>query len=322
MKSASLIAPAIVILVLGWVAFGYRPSEPPIPPPDSIPVAAGNTSATPVAVAVDSARLLTTLSVLAHDSMEGRAPGTEGSRRARDFIVRALSEAGAEPFDDTFEVPFRWGEAGAGVNVVARIGVDVTEQVIVLTAHYDHLGIRDGTIFNGTDDNASGTAALIEIARNVAADPLENTLVLAVLDAEEVGLQGARAFAQTPPVPISRIGLNVNMDMVSRSSGLLWASGAHHTPALRTPLEVVAARAPVTLRLRDDWTSASDHEAFHSAGIPFVYFGVEDHPDYHQATDDFEKVIPGDYVNAVRTILDALRELDRAMPFPPSPSSE
>jgi hypothetical protein len=90
----------------------------------------------------------------------------------------------------------------------------------------------------------------------------------------------------------------------------------------------VAPRAPVTLRLGhdrpgapegDDWTQLSDHVAFHERGVPFVYFGVEDHVDYHQPTDDVEQVDPGEYVAAVQTILMALRELDAALPLAPAP---
>ncbi len=70
----------------------------------------------------------------------------------------------------------------------------------------------------------------------------------------------------------------------------------------------------------DDWTGASDHRAFHEAGVPFVYFGVEDHADYHRPTDDFERVDPGEYVRSVRTILGAVRALDAALPISDRPT--
>jgi Zn-dependent M28 family amino/carboxypeptidase len=201
--------------------------------------------------------------------------------------------------------------------------------VIVLTAHYDHLGVRDGQVYNGADDNASGAAALLEITRQIAAQPLDHTLVVALLDAEERGSRGARAFVASPPLPIERIALNVNLDMVARTDGVLWAGGASHTPALRPILERVATDARLTLRLGhdrpgapegDDWTSQSDHGVFHELGIPFVYFGVEDHPDYHRPTDDVERVDPGEYVTSVRTILLGLRALDAALPLPEAPA--
>jgi Zn-dependent M28 family amino/carboxypeptidase len=212
------------------------------------------------------------------------------------------------------------------VNLVAVVpGRSPAPEVVVLTAHYDHLGVRDGRIYNGADDNASGTAAALAIARQVVAQPLGHTLVIALLDAEERGSLGARAVLAAPPVPLDRVALDVNLDMVARTNGVLWAAGAYHTPALRPILEGVAALAPLRLRLGhdrpgasegDDWTHQSDHGAFHELGIPFVYFGVEDHPDYHRPTDDAERVDPGEYVAAVRTIMLGLRALDAAVPLP------
>jgi Zn-dependent M28 family amino/carboxypeptidase len=277
-----------------------------------------------VLLPLDSARLLADVAALAHDSMEGRAPGTPGSLRARAFLARRLGEAGARPLGGGFPRPFEWAR-GSGVNFVGAVpGRTAAKEVIVLTAHYDHVGIREGQIFNGADDNASGVAAVLEITRQVAVEPLAHTLVVALLDAEELGSRGARAFVAAPPIALERVVLNVNLDMVSRTDGLLWAGGASHTPALRPVLVRVAGTAPVELRLGhdrpgapegDDWTQVSDHVAFHESGIPFVYFGVEDHADYHRPTDDVERIDPGEYVAAVRTILAALRELDTALPL-------
>lgn len=278
-----------------------------------------------VVPALDSARLLTDLSVLAHDSMAGRGTGTPGAERARAYIVSELEKAGLSGVGKGMLRPFSFG-GRAGVNVVAVVqgATDPDGEVVVLTAHYDHLGVRDGEIYNGADDNASGTAVLLEIARLLANTPLNHTAVLAFVDAEEAGLRGSRALLADPPVPLGRIAVNVNLDMVARTDGLLWAGGAHHTPALRPILEAVAAKAPVDLRLGHDrpgapegadWTGSSDHAAFHAAGIPFVYFGVEDHVDYHEPTDDFEAVDPGELTAAAWTILMGLRALDASLPI-------
>ena len=271
-------------------------------------------------------RLLQDLSVLAHDSMEGRAPGTPGSARARAFLIESLRSIGATPIGESYEHDFETTNTPA-VNIIATVpGRDVaegaTDRYIVLTAHYDHEGVRDGVIFNGADDNASGVAAALAIARAVVASPLAASLLIALVDSEEAGLLGARQFVRQPPVPLGQIALNVNLDMVSRTAGLLWAVGAHHTPALRPVIKEATADAPVIVKQGHDrpnapeganWTNSSDHAPFHQAGIPFVYFGVEDHVDYHRSTDDFENVDPVEYLASVRTILTVLRALDEAL---------
>lgn len=280
--------------------------------------------ATDRAAAVDTARLMADVRVLAADSMEGRGVGSAGSVKARAYLLGRFTEVGLRPIGDSFERPFTFtggGASGRGVNLVGVIeGVAQPGQYIVVTAHYDHLGVRDGAVHNGADDNASGTAALIEIARELSETPPAHSVIIAALDAEESGLRGARAFVDDPPVEANRILANLNLDMVSRGDGgELWVAGTYHYPNLLPLVEEVAARSPVDLRVghdrpgvagQDDWTNASDHGPFHAAGIPFLYTGVEDHADYHKPTDDADRIDPGFYGRAVATITDLLRELD------------
>ena len=277
--------------------------------------------------AFDSTRLLADVQTLAADSLEGRRAGTEGNRKARRYLLEAFRERGIEPFEGGYARPFAFrkdnGEAVEGVNVVGYVEGQVRpDSFIVVTAHYDHLGIQDGQVYNGADDNASGTAGLLALAAHFTAHPPRHSLVFAALDAEEMGLQGARAFLDDPPIEKGQIVLNVNLDMISRSeAGELYAAGTYHYPALKPPLERVADRSDVRLLFGhdrpdlpsgDDWTMASDHGPFHERGIPFVYFGVEDHAGYHKPSDDFEDITPAFFTAAVRTILDAITELDRA----------
>jgi Zn-dependent M28 family amino/carboxypeptidase len=189
---------------------------------------------------------------------------------------------------------------------------------MVVTAHYDHLGVRNGQVFNGADDNASGVAALIAAATRLNADKPNHSILLAALDAEEAGLGGARAFVAAPPVPLHAIALNINLDMVARDAGnVLFASGTSHYPSLKPYLEKVA-RPPVVLKFghdvagskQDDWTRDSDHFPFHDVKIPFVYFGVEDEAHHHKPTDDAETVTKEFFVGAANTILAAIRALD------------
>ena len=273
---------------------------------------------------VDGAALLRDLETLAADSMEGRLVGTPGSARAREYIIKRFKEAGIQPLGAGYEQPFTFTGRGdqaerAGVNLVGVVrGRRVPDRYIVVTAHYDHLGVRNGQVFNGADDNASGVAALIAAAARLNADKPNHSILLVAFDAEEAGLRGARAFVASPPVPLASMALNVNLDMVARDAGnVLFASGTSHYPYLKPYLEKVA-RPPVVLKFghdvagskEDDWTRDSDHFPFHDAKIPFVYFGVEDEAQHHKATDDAETVTKEFFVGAANTILAAIRTLD------------
>jgi Zn-dependent M28 family amino/carboxypeptidase len=276
--------------------------------------------------AIDPGTLLNDLNVLAADDMEGRRAGTPGSARARAFIVRRFQEAGIQPLGGSYERPFTFRtpkEAGdqTGVNVVGVIKGKHDGPWMVVTAHYDHLGVRNGQVFNGADDNASGVAALLAVAASFSREPPLHPILFAALDAEELGLRGARALLADPPIPAASIALNVNLDMVARDdANKLFAVGTHHYPFLRKYLEN-AAVAPAVLLFGhdrpedkpDDWTQDSDHYAFHQAGIPFVYFGVEDEAQHHKPTDDAETVTKEFFVAAVRTIEAAMRRFDQGL---------
>lgn len=277
---------------------------------------------------MDAARLMQTVETLSDPGMEGRRTGTPGGLRARAWVRAAMEETGLKPAGADLLLPFSFtassGQRIEGANIaVACEGTSPELPVFVVSAHYDHVGIRDGRVYRGADDNASGVAVLLELARRCAAQPFRHTVLFVAFDAEEQGLRGARAFVAAPPVPRDRIGLNVNLDMVARGDrGELYAAGTQHYPALRPVLEKVASGAPVKLLFghdrpgtgADDWTQQSDHGPFHDAKIPFVYFGVEDHPDYHQPTDTPEKIDRAFFAHAGDTILAALTALDRERP--------
>ncbi len=145
-------------------------------------------------------------------------------------------------------------------------------------------------------------------------------MLFVAFDAEELGLRGARAFVDAPPILKEAIDIDVNLDMVGRNdAGELYVSGTYQNPALLPLVEKIAEDAPVKLipghdrpggRPSDDWTSASDHGPFNDAGIPYLYFGVEDHADYHRPTDDVERMQPDFHARAVETVRRVLEALD------------
>lgn len=295
-------------------------------------------------VAGDSLQILEDLEVLSHDSLEGRRTGTRGAILSREYIQAGFETAGLMAPPTGFNQPFEFRgrrdttQITSGANVVGMVqGREPELGAIILTAHYDHLGIRTprrGTpaeaagdsIFNGADDNASGTVAVMSLARFFVRNPPRHTIVFAAVDAEEMGLRGSQAFVDAGWP--EEIALNVNLDMIARSDSLLFAAGTHHYPQLLPILESVPEREPVVIRFghdqpgvegMQDWTRSSDHGPFHRKGIPFVYFGVEDHPDYHRASDEFEQVDPAFFLNAIRTVLVAVQLLDRELDIDPPP---
>jgi hypothetical protein len=277
---------------------------------------------------IDSAQLLRDLQTLSADDMQGRQVGTPGGEKARAYVIQRFKESGIAPFGDTFEQPFSFAAARGGtgtdrkgVNVVGRIdGTKPSGRYLVLSAHYDHIGVRSGEVFNGADDNASGTAALFALGKYFSTHRPANTLIIVAFDGEESGLRGALAFVKSPPVDLASIVVNVNLDMIGRDPGdKLYAVGTYAYPFLKPYLERVAATAPVKLlfghddpaqKSVEDWTRDSDHFAFHQVKIPFVYLGVEDFGQHHKSTDDYETMSHDFYVRAVETALRVVQEFD------------
>lgn len=291
---------------------------------------------TPVGVTaspqVSAERLMTDVSALSADAMQGRQFGQPGGQLARDYIVRAFSEAGVQPLDGDWLMPFTAPASARrpapidGVNVAAAIrGTEHPDRWIVVTAHYDHEGVQNGETYNGADDNASGTAALLELARLLRDYPPRHSVLLLALDGEEAGLLGAQAFTANPPIALDSVVLNINLDMIARGdNGILWVVGTRQYPSLVAVIDGLPQQPGVerryghddpAVRGRDYWVNLSDQAAFHARGVPFVFFSVDDHPDYHRPTDDAERINAVWYRGAVQTAWEALSAVDR-MPQP------
>jgi Zn-dependent M28 family amino/carboxypeptidase len=291
----------------------------------------------PPTVPIDDSQILEDVRRLADPEMEGRRTGTEGNARARAYVVRRLREEGVPPLGGAYEHPFAFVHTSvkaiwrrdrpvrvptAGTNVLGMIPGSVPGPAIVLSAHYDHLGLREGHLYPGADDNASGVAVLLSVARALHRAPPRHPVVLAAFDAEELGLGGSRAFVQAPPAGAPAVGMDLNLDMLSRSEGSdLTVAGTGAQPWLRAEVEAVARRSPVHVHLGhdrpwyraglvDDWTDSSDHGPFAEAGIPYLYLGVEDHEDYHAPTDTFERIDRPFYRDVAELVAALVARLD------------
>jgi hypothetical protein len=166
-------------------------------------------------------------------------------------------------------------------------------EAIVLGAHYDHVGASGGAIYHGADDNASGTAVVVGLARAFAAGGgAGRTLVVALFGAEELGLVGSAHYVRHPAWPLARTAAMLNFDMVGRmQNGTVTIGGADTGDRLRRVLTEALARVPdVTADVRGTPYSASDHSRFYAADLPVLFFHTGLHPDYHRPTDTVEKL--------------------------------
>ncbi len=265
--------------------------------------------------------LLNDVKELSSDRYQGRKTGTEGNRMAGDYIVKRYKEIGIKSYNTSYRYSFSFKSGRKivkGTNLIGYVP-GKKKEIIVISAHYDHLGIINNQIYNGADDNASGVGGLLEIAEYFSGHQPEHTLVFAAFDAEEMGLQGAKAFVANPPVPMSMIKLNINLDMISHNDKAeLYVAGTYYYPFLKDYLittnksiKLLKGHDTPGLSQNDDWTNQGDHGAFHARKIPFLYFGVEDHKDYHQPTDDFENINKEFYKNAVNAILEVINNYDQ-----------
>ena len=286
------------------------------------------------AQSIDSKKLLKHIEYLSSDELAGRKPLSEGNLKAQKYIldeltsnenVQALYPDYIQRFSFFSKRELKNYEDAA--NLVAFIPGTSSRKVIVVTAHYDHVGTgkpdaKGDSIFNGTDDNASGTAALLVLAEYFSKNRPQHCMMFVALDAEEMGLQGAKALVNDFPYPLDQILLNVNMDMLSRSDkNELYASGTYHNPQFKPILEKASNGSDPTLRFghdvpgtgREDWTQSSDHGAFFDKKVPHLYFGVEDHIDYHKPSDEYKNIQPEFYIKAVNLVLNCILNLDREL---------
>lgn len=281
----------------------------------------------------DSARLRADIEHLASDALEGRGTGTAGNdsaaayaaRRYRALGLSALSPGYLQPF---IARPAMGAHAGTAVqhptqNVVAFLeGTDraLRHQVIVIGAHIDHLGrsavsaldpeARDA-VRNGADDNASGTAAVLELARLLRQNPTRRSVLFANFSGEEMGLLGSQHFVEHSPVPIDSVVAMLNFDMIGRLRGdsliVYGVATARELPAL---LDSANASVGLSVRGIGDGFGASDHSSFFARGLPVLHFFTNIHEDYHRASDDAGKINYGGTAKVVTLAERLVRQLD------------
>ena len=208
-------------------------------------------------------------------------------------------------------------------NVVARLpGSDpaLAGEAIVIGAHYDHLG-RGHTgqslapnakeeIHNGADDNASGTAGLLELAQAMVSAHPKRTVYFVAFSGEEMGLLGSEHFVKNPPLPLKQVVAMVNLDMIGRlQKGKLEVGGVGSSPGFTDLVKRHASGDDLQLKLSKSGFGPSDHASFYGAGVPVLFFFTGLHGDYHRPSDDPEKIEADGMQRVARVAFDCALEL-------------
>ncbi|MDC0308293.1 M20/M25/M40 family metallo-hydrolase [Planctomycetaceae bacterium] len=238
---------------------------------------------------------------LASDALEGREAGSEGSRAAAVYLIELMEKFGLEPAgdDETYQQSF-------GKNYHNLLGLlpgsdpKLADEIIVIGAHYDHVGYgysgnsrgTVGQIHNGADDNGSGVAAILEYIEAVSLSKTapRRSILFAFWDAEELGLLGSKHWTANPTINLNRIKYYINLDMIGRlTDNEIEVYGSRTADGLRrlySSTNEDSIRAKFNWYLRPD----SDHYSFLKKNIPFLMPFTKKHVDYHRASDDFDKV--------------------------------
>jgi aminopeptidase YwaD len=263
----------------------------------------------------DSAAIRRDIAYLASDRLEGRLTGTPGNDSAAAYIARRyaalhliapfagyLQRFEARSISDVHAGRTEGRRTGNVAAIVRGRDPVLREEYIVVGAHFDHLGRSSefsadpeakDAIRNGADDNASGTAAVMELARLFAANPPRRSMMFVNFSGEELGLLGSSWFVEHPPVPLSRIAAMINFDMVGRlRDNKLIVYGVKTATELPGLLDSANAASGAGFRLSaiGDGFGPSDQSSFYAKDIPVLHFFTDMHADYHRASDDVERI--------------------------------
>ncbi|MEO7986816.1 MAG: M28 family peptidase [Gemmatimonadales bacterium] len=251
---------------------------------------------------------------LSDDRLAGRMTGQPGADTAAAYLARRFRQVGLQPAAGGWFQAFtiaRNSPAGQRAHVLGARGNNVIgllpgrdpvlrNEAVIVGAHYDHLGLggfgsldpdSTGKVHNGADDNASGTAMLIQIAARLAASPPARTVIFIAFSGEELGLLGSSYYVQEPIYPLSTTEAMINLDMVGRlRQGRLIVYGSRTAREFPALLDSLNWYAGFDLKAQGDGYGPSDQSPFYAAGRPVLHLFTDLHEDYHRTTDDWQKI--------------------------------
>ena len=262
-----------------------------------------------------------TLSYLASDEMEGRKPGNPGNFIAVSFIKKEFESYGLETHLQKFTYTFRWRVGlirwrTVEIETMNVIGVlkGTSDKHVVIGAHMDHLGLDgDGDAYNGADDNASGTTAILELAEAFGKSKTKpkDTIVFIAFNAEELGLLGSKHYVNNPLLPLDDCKLMINLDMVGRLRGTtVTAQGGNLSRSVTQLVDKLDDNYPFDVNITVPG-NRSDHAPFNWNGVPVLFFHTGTHPQYHRITDDPDLINYEGLVNIAKFVKDLTVEVTK-----------
>lgn len=281
------------------------------------------------------------LEILASDSLEGRRSGTVGCDKAANYIAKEFKRIGLKPLDSakSYLQHFEFSERAIDTtkkektktaNVVGFIqGNDkkLKNEVVIIGGHYDHLGwggkhAMDSVkaIHYGADDNASGTAGLIELAEYFSKNKkkLKRSLLFIAFSGEEEGLHGSIYYTKNPYLPLEKTQTMINMDMIGRmKDSILIVEGMGSSPYWKDLFSSLDTQY-FKMRYKPDGVGPSDHSSFYKKNIPVLFYFTGLHKDYHKASDTKDKVNyigMNDALKLIRSSIEKIQAKADTVPF-------
>lgn len=287
----------------------------------------------------DMQRIRKDIVYLSSDKLQGRYPGTKYELKAANYIASQFKKAGLLPKGDenTYLQKFSFKTSknphasedqmehkGTAHNVIAYLNNDA-QYTIVIGAHYDHLGLGDAgnsldanpvnKIHNGADDNASGTAGLMELARYYSSNGIKekHNILFIAFSAEEEGLLGSKYFTNNPTISLDKISFMINMDMIGRlneSTNRMIISGVGTSPSIGKAL-LANENNIIKYKADSAGMGPSDHSSFYLKNIPALHFYTGTHTDYHKPSDDADKINFSGEAHVLNFIIKVVDELSK-----------
>ncbi len=260
----------------------------------------------------DEAKIREHIKILSSDAMLGRGTGKEGEKMAADYIQKQFKKLKLKTKGDnnTYLQAFTFksgahgeGEGGTANNIAGYLD-NKAATTIIIGAHYDHLGMGDqggsldanpqSKIHNGADDNASGVAGVLELARFLSTNKVKekNNFLFLCFSGEELGLYGSKYFTEHPTIDFANANYMINMDMIGRldaTTKSLLVHGTGTSPVWE-PLIKKLENENVKIKTDSSGVGPSDHTSFYLKNMPVLHFFTGSHSDYHKPSDDWEKI--------------------------------